>query len=171
MINIRQKTIDLPANGLEILTLIRLDTTDFRWIFGNNYFFHPDKIDKPWFGKISVKDGVFEIRRNGLGYYIDQLSAIIIEGTLTKKNKNYKLQVNYNLSILRTLCFTGFVLLSLASPFSGKGISGILALIIMLTFLSILTIRDFKRTEKRFNKSIDRVQSRAPQHNTSTIVQ
>jgi hypothetical protein len=39
-------TIDLPSNGLEILTLIRLDTTDFRWMFGNNYFFYYDKISR-----------------------------------------------------------------------------------------------------------------------------
>lgn len=170
MINIRQQTIDLPAHGLEILTLIRLETTDFRWIFGNNYFFHYDKIDKPWFGKINVRDREFEIRRNGLGYYIDQLSAIIVEGTLIEENKNYKLQVNYNLSILRTLYFIGLVLLLLASPLLDKGISGIIAPIIMLTFLSILTIRDFKRTVKQFNEFIERVESNAPQQNVSAMV-
>ena len=170
MINIRQQTIDLPAHGLEILTLIRLETTDFRWMFRNNYFFHYDKIDKPWFGKVNVRDREFEIRRNGLGYYIDQFSAIIVEGTLIEENKNYKLQVNYNLSILRTLYFIGLVLLLLASPLLDEGISGIIAPIIILTFLSILTIRDFKRTVKQFNEFIERVESNAPQQNVSAMV-
>jgi len=170
MINIRQQTIDLPANGLEILTIIRQDTTDFRWLFGNQYFFHYDKIDKPWFGKISIKEREFEIRRNGLGYYIDRLSAIIVEGTITEENKSFKLQVIYNLSTLRTLTFIGVALLLLVSPFLEKGISGILGPIIMLILLSMLTIRDFKRTEKQFNEFIESVRSNAPQQNVSAMV-
>lgn len=163
MIKIQHKIIGLPSNGLYILTLIRLDTTNFRWIFGNNYYFHYDKIDKPWFGKISIKDREFEIRRNGLGYYIDRLSAIIIEGILTEENGNYKLDILYNLSILRAACFIGLVLLLLASPLLDEGLSGILTSIGLLTILTVLTIRDFKRTEKKFNEFIERIQSNTQQ--------
>ena len=165
MINIRHQTIDLPSNGLEILTFIRLNTTDFRWIFGNSYYFYYDKIDKPWFGKLSVKEREFEIRRNGLGLYIDKLSAIIVEGELTEKNGNYKLNVRYNLSFFRTICFMGLLLLLLASPFLDEGLSGILVPIGLLILLSLLTIRDFKMTEKKFSEFIERLQSNQPEQN------
>ncbi len=163
MINIRQQTIDLPVNGLDILTLIRLDTTDFRWLFGNSYFFYYDKIDKPWFGKLSIKDRGFEIRRNGLGLFIDKISAIIVEGTLTEDKGIYKLNVRYNLSLFRTMSFIGLLLLLLSSPFTDEGLAGILAPILLLILLTLLTIRDFKRTYKKFNEFIERVQSNEPQ--------
>ena len=163
MINIRHQTIDLPANGLDILTFIRLETTDFRWMFGNNYFLFYDKIDKPWFGKLSVKDREFEIRRNGLGLFIDELSAIVIEGTLTEGTGNYKLNLRYSLSLFRTLYFLGLLLLALAYPFLDEDLFGVLAPIGMLTLSLILTVRDFKRTEQKFNEFVERLQSNEPQ--------
>ena len=163
MIRIRHQTFKLPANGTEILTLIRLETTNFKWLFGNSLYFYYDKIDKPWFGQINIKDKEFEIRRNGLGIFLDKVSAIIIEGTLTEENGNYKLEIHYRMSLIRTLCFLGLFILLGASPYIDKGLSGILSPIVLLIFLSILTVRDFKRTEKRFNEFIERVHSNAVQ--------
>ncbi len=166
MITIRHQTILLPNKGLDIIEKIRPKTTNFRWLFGNSFFRYYSEIDKPWFGKLRVKEKDFKIRRNGLGLFIDQLSLIIVKGTVIEDQGQTKLDVKYKLTVIHSLFLLAIVVILLISPWlTDNNLTKQLLGTVYFIGASAWTIRDFLITKKQFNQLIREVIGNEPQQN------
>ena len=164
MLTLRRQTLQLPDNGENFLTHVKLDSEKTKFRHGD--FFKSPKlnieIEKPWLAEIKTDE--FKIIRTRLGLFKMSFSRIVVRGQIEgDTQKTIKLEIGVAGYAIFNFTWGSIVLTTFITLATQDTFWTLLLATGLLTIEVLMIIVEMNNTENKFIEYFERV--KATSHN------